>query len=175
LTLAIAAGLVSVAGVGAAALGSGDAAPRRVAVKPVTRALDPAFMRGVGRVLRWLETKERPIALRLDRATTRRERVAATKQLWWAYAGAAKRLRALDAGAADELTRHRLAEALRLAGCAYGRAAGHRDAAGYAREGELALVHQVGVRRALDAFAAAGYTLPSSAADATRFPHLPPL
>jgi hypothetical protein len=153
-------------------LDAGDARP----VTPApARALDPAFMSGVGRVLTWLDKREAPIAARLAAASTRRERVAATKQLWWAYAGAAKRLRALDASAADELTRHRLAEALRLAGCAYGRAAGHRDAAGYAREGELALVHQVGVRRALAAFAAAGYTLPPGAADAARFPHLPAL
>ena len=130
---------------------------------------DAAFIKRVGRVLGWLEARERPVAARLQRATTRADRLAATKQLWWTYAGASKRLRRLDAGPADRMLRRQLAEALRLAGCAYGRAAGHRDRAGYEREGELALVHQVGVRRALDGLLDAGYELPANAVAAARF------
>jgi hypothetical protein len=136
---------------------------------------DPAFIRGVARVFGWLETRERPLAEQLARGGTRQSQVALTKKLWWTYAGAAKRLRQVDAGPADRQLRRQLAEALRLAGCAYGRAAGHADRAGYAREGELALVHQGDVRRALDGLRAAGYALPPDAAGAARFTRLGPL
>ena len=136
---------------------------------------DAAFISGVGRVLGWLEARERPAAARLRRAGTRADRVAATKRLWWTYAGASKRLRQLDVGPADRMLRRQLAEALRLAGCAYGRAAAHRDRAGYEREGELALVHQGDVRRALDGLRDAGYELPPDAAGAARFTRLPAL
>jgi hypothetical protein len=136
---------------------------------------DPAFINDVGRVLGWLEARERPVAAQLRRASTPASRVAATKKLWWTYAGASKRLRRLDVGPADSMLRRQLAEALRLAGCAYGRAAGHHDLAGYEREGELALVHQADVRRALDGLLDAGYKLPSGAASAARFTRLPAL
>ena len=136
---------------------------------------DAAFINDVGRILGWLEARERPVAARLRGAGTRASRVAATKQLWWTYAGASKRLRRLDVGPADRMLRRQLAEALRLAGCAYGRAAGHHDPAGYQREGELALVHQGDVRRALDGLLDAGYELPPGAAGAARFTRLPAL
>ena len=136
---------------------------------------DAAFGKGVGRVLRWLEARERPVAAELRRAGTRASRVAATKKLWWTYAGASKRLRRLDVGPADRMLRRQLSEALRLAGCAYGRAAGRQDRAGYEREGELALVHQADLRRGLDGMLDAGYKLPPSATGAARFTRLPAL
>ena len=167
----LAAGVAAVAGAGVLALGT-EARP--TPAPPSAQLTSPpppdaAFVAGVGRVLGWLEKREAPVAARLQRATTRADRVAATKRLWWTYAGASKRVRQLDAGPAERKLRRQLAEALRLAGCAYGRAAGRRDRAGYEREGELALVHQVGVARVLDNLRAAGYQLPPAAAGAARF------
>ena len=180
MSAALGTGIAVVAGVGASALGTdarvpSASAPPKTVVQHPRGTVDPAFIRGVGRVLGWLETRERPISAQLRVATTRKSRVALTKRLWWTYAGASKRLRRLDAGPAESTVRRQLAEALRLAGCAYGRAAGRRDRAGYTREGELALVHQTGVQRALTALRDAGYELPPDAAGAARFTRLPPL
>src|SRR5688500_9096818 len=90
LAAVLAAGVSAVTGAGALALGTEarpNPAPRPVQEAPPLRP-DPAFVAGVGRVLGWLEAKERPVAARLRRATTRADRVAAIKQLWWTYAGA---------------------------------------------------------------------------------------
>jgi hypothetical protein len=136
---------------------------------------DTRFSQAVGRILGRLESRERFLAARLEQADGRRAQLATTKQLWWAYAKAAKALRRLDSGPADDELRRRLAEGLRLAGCAYGRAADPVDASEYAREGDLALAEQTGVAAALTGLAQAGYTLPPVAAGASRFTQLPRL
>ena len=101
--------------------------------------------------------------------------MAATKQVWWAYAGASKALRKLTVSPADSELRMQMAEALFEAGCAYGRAAAHgarNDRTGYRREAALALAQQTNMTKALDGLADAGYELPSRAAT---FPRLPSL
>ena len=136
---------------------------------------DATFLEAVERILRRLESRERAAAARLDEPATR---LAATKQLWWAYAGASKALRKLKVSPADSELRMQMAEALFEAGCAYGRAAAHaarNDRAGYRREARLALAQQTTMTAALDGLADAGYELPSGAARAAAFPRLPAL
>jgi hypothetical protein len=113
--------------------------------------------------LTWLEKKEEALAPRLEDPTTR---TAATKRLWWAYLRAAKNLRGLDVPPADRELRGRLAEAVRLAGCAYGRAAGHPERV--ARENRTVLAEQANAAAALAGLAAAGYRTPPGAAEFPR-------
>ena len=133
---------------------------------------DATFGKALTRILLTLESRERSLALQLRRADTRASQIAATKRLWWTYSGAAKSLRRLDVSPADAELRRQLSEALRLAGCAYGRAAANTDRAGYAREGEIALVQQANATQAHNRLIDVGYVLPAGAA---RFTHLPTL
>ena len=166
----LAAGVAAVAGAGVLALGT-EARP--TPAPPSAQLTSPpppdaAFVAGVGRVLGWLEKREAPVAARLQRATTRADRVAAVKQLWWTYAGAASgcgsSTRAPRSEGPPAAGRGAAPRGLRVRA---GRGAPHR--AGYEREGELALVHQVGVVRVVDNLRAAGYELPPAAAGAARF------
>ena len=113
---------------------------------------------GITRVLEWLGRRERALAPALDGP----RRVGATKRLWWAYVGAAKRLRQVEVAPADRELRGRLAEAVRLAGCAYGRAAGHPERV--QRENQVVRTERQNAAAALRDLAAAGYTLPPAAA-----------
>ena len=75
-------------------------------------------------------------------------------------------MRQLAGRPADRELRRRLAEALRLAGCAYGRAA---NRGGIAQEREVVLAQQADAAAAIDGL---GYDLPAGAAS---FPRLPDL
>jgi hypothetical protein len=125
---------------------------------------DTRFGAEAARILTWLERKEQTLVPQLAAPQTR---TGATKRLWWAYLRAAKDLRALDVPPADRELRRRLAEAVRLAGCAYGRAAGHPERV--ARENRIVVAEQARAATALAGLAAAGYTLPPAAA---KFPRI---
>ena len=115
----------------------------------------------IARILGGLEARERRLVARLDGADTRAAQIWSIKRLWWAYVGAAKDLRQLDVHPADRELRGQLAEALRLAGCAYGRAA---NRGGVTRERQVVLTQQANAAAAIEGL---GYDLPAGAATFT--------
>ena len=139
-------------------------------------ALGPeaSFATALERILLTLESRERSLAAKLRRADTRASQIAVTKKLWWAYSGAAKSLRRLTVSPADAELRRQLSEALRLAGCAYGRAAAHTDPSRYAREGMIGLAEQANATEARNRLMDVGYVLPGGAARFTPLPTLLP-
>jgi hypothetical protein len=120
----------------------------------------------IARILGGLEARESQLVARLDGADTRAAQIWSIKRLWWAYVGAAKALRQLDVPPADRELRGQLAEALRLAGCAYGRAA---NRGGIARERAVVLKQQANAAAAIEGL---GYDLPAGAESFVRLPDL---